>query len=68
MIPNAYYENIFKIDYDNLKKIGIKNLFFDIDNTIVPYKEIDLSKETIELFNKLKKDFNIFLFSGFIEK
>ena len=64
MIPNAYYENIFKIDYDKLKKIGIKNLFFDIDNTIIPYKELDINTETIELFNKINKDFNVFLFSN----
>lgn len=64
MIPNAYYEDIFKIDYNKLKKIGIKNLFFDIDNTIIPYKELDVDKKAIELFNKIKKDFNIFLFSN----
>ena len=64
MIPDAYYENIFKIDYDKLKNIGIKNIFFDIDNTIVPYYEKEISKETIKLFNNLKKDFNVFLFSN----
>jgi len=64
MIPDAYYESIYKIDYDNLKKIGIKNIFFDIDNTIIPYKEYEISKKTKELFKDLKKDFNVFLFSN----
>ena len=64
MIPDAYYENIFKIDYSNLKELGIKNLFFDIDNTVIPYKELDINKETINLFKELKKDFNVFLFSN----
>ena len=45
MIPDAYYENIFKIDYDKLKKLGIKYLFFDIDNTIIPYKETKIDKK-----------------------
>ncbi len=64
MIPDAYYENIFNIDYIKLKNIGIKNIFFDIDNTIIPYKETDIDKKTIKLFKELKKDFNVFLFSN----
>ena len=64
MIPDAYYENIFKIDYDKLKKLGIKYLFFDIDNTIIPYKETKIDKKTKDLFKKLKKDFDVFLFSN----
>lgn len=64
MIPDAYYENIFNIDYIKLKNIGIKNIFFDIDNTIIPYKETDIDKKTIKLFKDLKKDFNVFLFSN----
>lgn len=64
MIPNAYYDNIFEIDYQKLKKIGVKNIFFDIDNTIVPYKVNEVNKKTIKLFKTLKKDFNIYLFSN----
>lgn len=64
MIPDAYYESIFKIDYSKLKKIGIKNIFFDIDNTIIPYKETKIDKKTKDLFKTLKKDFNVFLFSN----
>ena len=64
MIPDAYYENILKIDYSKLKEIGIKNIFFDIDNTIVPYKETKINKKTKDLFKQLKKDFNVFLFSN----
>ncbi len=64
MIPNAYYENIFKIDYEKLKKIGIKNIFFDIDNTIVPYKVTEVDSKTLKLFKDIKKDFNVYLFSN----
>ena len=64
MIPDAYYKSIFEIDYDKLKKIGIKNIFFDIDNTIIPYKELKINKKTVDLFKKLKKDFNVILFSN----
>lgn len=64
MIPDAYYESIYKIDYENLKRIGIKNIFFDIDNTIIPYKEYEISREAKKLFKDLKNDFNIYLFSN----
>lgn len=64
MIPDAYYENIHKIDYPDLKKKGIKNIFFDIDNTIIPYKETNIDKKTMKLFKELKNDFNVFLFSN----
>ena len=39
MKPDAYYKNIYEIDYKELKNIGIKNIFFDVDNTIIPYTE-----------------------------
>ena len=64
MIPNAYYDNIFEIDYKKLEEIGIKNIFFDIDNTVVPYKVKDVNKKTIKLFKDLKKHFNIYLYSN----
>ena len=64
MIPDAYYKNIYEIDYKELKDLGIKNIFFDVDNTIIPYTEDKVTKENIELFNKLKKDFNLVIVSN----
>ena len=64
MIPDAYYKDIFEIDYNKLKKVGIKNIFFDIDNTIIPYKQTKINKKTLDLFKKLRKEFNVFLFSN----
>ncbi len=63
-IPDVYQENIFTINYKKLKKTGIKCLLFDLDNTISPAKEVVLYEETKKLFNKLKKDFKIILFSN----
>ena len=37
-IPDMYQKNIYDINYDLLKKKGIKCLLFDLDNTIVPGK------------------------------
>lgn len=63
-LPDIYQENIFKIDYNKLKKKKIKCLLFDLDNTISPAKEVVLCKKTKTLFNKLKKDFKIIVFSN----
>ena len=62
-LPDMYQENIFTINYKKLKKQGIKCLF-DLDNTISPAKEVVLENKTKKLFDSLKKDFKIILFSN----
>ena len=64
MIPDAYYKNIFEIDYKKLKKLGYKNIFLDVDNTLVPYTKDDVDNKTIEFVNNLKKDFNVLIISN----
>ncbi len=63
-IPGAYAPSIFEISYDQLKKQGIKSLFFDLDNTIIGYDENRLSDKHIKFFNELKKDFNLLIMSN----
>lgn len=63
-LPKIYKESIFTINYKKLKKQGIKCLLFDLDNTISPAKEEVLCNKTKKLFNSLKKDFKIVLFSN----
>ena len=63
-IPDIYQESIFTINYKKLKKNGIKCLLFDLDNTISPAKEVVFCKKTKKLFDELKKDFKIILFSN----
>ena len=67
-LPSMYKKNIFEINYELLKKNGIKCLLFDVDNTISPAKERKLCDKTKKLFDKLKNDFKIILFSNNIEK
>ena len=63
--PNMYKKNIYEINYDKLKKENIKYLFFDLDNTVISYKETKPNDKTIEFFNNLKdKGFTCFLFSN----
>lgn len=63
-LPDKYAENIFTINYKKLKQSNIKCLLFDLDNTISPAKESLLCEQTKELFNELKKDFKIVIFSN----
>lgn len=65
IIPDCYLPNIYKINYEKLKEKGIVNLLFDVDNTIAIVDDINLSLETVMLFEKLKKqEFNILLISN----
>lgn len=64
-LPDIYKENIYEINYSKLKEIGINCLLFDLDNTIVPFKEKIPREETKELFNKLKQmGFKIIIYSN----
>ena len=63
-IPNIYKKSIFEINYKKLKEQNIKVLLFDFDNTIIEKGNIIVNKKTITLFNKLKKDFLIYVVSN----
>ena len=63
-IPNEYRKDIFDIDYDNLKKINIKCLVFDLDNTLGLITNLKCPDETKELLRKLQDDFCIFICSN----
>ena len=64
-IPKGYYKSIYEINYQKLKKQNIKCLLFDLDNTCVPYKEKNPTKELEKLFNKLTKSgFKVIIFTN----
>lgn len=63
-IPDAYVASIFKIDYQALKRQGIKTLFFDLDNTIIGYDEKVLNDEQVTFLNTLKKEFKLVIVSN----
>lgn len=66
--PNMYCKSIFDINYDKLKKMNIKCLLFDLDNTLSPAKKQIVDNDVKNLFIKLKKDFKIILFSNNFNK
>ena len=63
-IPDIYQKNIYDIDYQKLKKKGIKCLLFDLDNTLVPVKDDVPNKKVKELFNYLERDFKVIIISN----
>lgn len=63
--PDMYKKSIYDIDYEKLKKMGKKYIFFDVDNTLISYLENKPTKENKKLFSKLNKmGFKCFLFSN----
>ena len=66
MILKADYEakTVFEINYDQLKESGIKVIAFDLDSTVMKSKSGEFSKETLELFKNLKRDFKLLIISN----
>ena len=62
--PDIYQKNIYDIDYQKLKKKGIKCLLFDLDNTLVPVTGTEPPKKVKELFAYLERDFKIIILSN----
>lgn len=63
--PNEIYNNIFDVDYENLKKHGIKVIVFDYDNTLTKWRNPKPSLKVLELLKLLKnKGFKIVIFSN----
>lgn len=63
-IPTKYVTNIYEINYDELHKQGIKALFFDLDNTIIPYDIEQIQKQEIDFLHSLESKFKIVIVSN----
>lgn len=63
-VPDIYQKSVYAIDYSKLKKRGIKCLLFDLDNTLVFPSIKEPTEELVELFKKLKEDFDVVIFSN----
>ncbi len=64
-VPDVYQESIFSVDFDLLRKHGVKVLSFDIDGTIAKLHDHHPPKEIVSLFATLKnKGFEIYLLTN----
>lgn len=69
VVPKMYQESIYAVDYDFLKKKGIRCLLFDLDNTCVGYREKKPNLGLKKLFGSLKKKgFRVIIFSNASKK
>ncbi|MBQ8635987.1 YqeG family HAD IIIA-type phosphatase [bacterium] len=59
LIPNYNIESIYDIDIAELKSIGIKALFFDLDSTLMKSKSGKFSFQTVQFLNDLKTNFKL---------
>ena len=64
--PDMYKKDIYNIDYKKLKKNGIKVLLFDFDNTLIERGNYEINEKAVELFNKIRSDFIIYIVSNSI--
>ena len=55
-VPDEYQKSIYTIDYKKLKKLGIKCLLFDLDNTLVPPTLDKPNKKVRDLFAELEEN------------
>lgn len=63
-----YQKSIHDISYSKLKKLGIKCLVFDLDNTIAFIDQSKITEDTKQLLLNIKKDFQIIIISNNTKK
>ncbi|MCI1856595.1 MAG: YqeG family HAD IIIA-type phosphatase [Sporolactobacillus sp.] len=54
-LPDGHVRNILDIKPEMLKQKGIKGLITDLDNTLVPWNEPDVTPELIGWFDSLRQ-------------
>ena len=66
--PDIYQKKLTDVHFNQLKKAGIKILLFDVDNTLLKYKEKEIDKNLQDLLKALKTQFTIVLFSNAMKR
>src|SRR6056297_1080309 len=60
--PREHFKSIYDIDFQRLKRLGMTTLLFDYDNTLAPWKSLDVGNRTLKLFqNLLRLCFKVFV-------
>ncbi|MFA7076576.1 MAG: YqeG family HAD IIIA-type phosphatase [Candidatus Izemoplasmatales bacterium] len=63
--PDEYKKTVFDINFERLRELGIKNIFIDLDNTLIPYDLNVADDKTYDLFKKLHNlKFHVFIISN----
>ena len=62
--PDYNLKNVYDIDFNELKQLGVKCLMFDLDSTVMVSKSANFLPETVEWFNTFIKDFEVAIISN----
>jgi HAD superfamily phosphatase (TIGR01668 family) len=62
--PDYNLKNVYEIDFQELKSIGIKCLMFDLDSTVMVSKSAKFLPETLDWFNTFLNDFEVAIISN----
>ncbi len=63
--PDYYCKTVFDIDFQKLIDKNIKTLFFDLDNTLIPYDITKPDEKMASFFEKVKAlGFSVFIISN----
>ncbi len=69
LCPRMILNSLHDLEYHQLKELGIEGIIFDLDNTIIPWDQQQMSPEIIEWVNALLKEgFKICLLSNNMRK
>lgn len=63
-LPWLFAKNIKDINYDYLISLGIKGLFFDLDNTILPPNVEVIPQDTFTFLKNLEKRFKVVIITN----
>lgn len=54
LCPKYQAESVLELDMGELQKVGIRGIIFDLDNTLVEWKQDNLNPEIIDLISRFK--------------
>ncbi len=55
-VPDYYFDTVYEVTPELLKKHGVKGLILDIDNTLVPYEIAEPTAENIAWLNLMHEN------------
>ena len=62
--PDYNLNNVYDINFEELKQQGIKCIMFDLDSTVMVSKSANFLPETINWFNTFLNDFEVAIISN----
>ena len=62
--PDYNLKNIYEINFEELKKQGIKCIMFDLDSTVMMSKSASFTPETLDWFKTFINDFEVAIISN----